>query len=184
MFSGGSKGNIGKKRIKIAKGLLKINQDIVSDQDIIDDGVLAVSDEDKKIAWRSYHKKLLNTEFAWDMNSLFQGYTVTGVSRLINKVMVRESMSKMKNGIAAGPSGILSEVVKAVEEAGVDMITDLVNQIMVEGVFPAEWELSTIVNFYKGKEDDLERGNYRGLKLTDQILKYLREVYKTTGGHC
>ena len=26
------------------------------------------------------------------------------------------------------------------------MITDLVNQIIVEGITPAEWELSTVVN--------------------------------------
>ena len=29
------------------------------------------------------------------------------------------------------------------------MTTDLVNQIIVEGVISAEWELSTIVNGYK-----------------------------------
>ena len=30
-----------------------------------DDGVLAVSDEDKKIAWKRYYEKFLNTEFAF-----------------------------------------------------------------------------------------------------------------------
>ena len=59
-------------------------------------------------------------------------------------------------------------MVKAV--GGVGMITDLINQIIV-GVNPVEWELSTIVNGYKDKGDSLERGNYRGLKLTVQILK-------------
>ena len=48
-------------------------------------------------------------------------------------------------------------MVKALEEAVVDMITDLVNQIVKEGVVPAEWELSTVVNYYKGKGDSLER---------------------------
>ena len=50
------------------------------------------------------------------------------------------------------------------------MITRPSNQI-IGGVIPAEWELNTIVNCYKEKGDSLERGNYRGLKLTDQILK-------------
>ena len=31
-----------------------------------DDGVLAVGDENKKIAWKNYLEKLLNTEFSWD----------------------------------------------------------------------------------------------------------------------
>ena len=34
-------------------------------------------------------------------------------------------------------------MVKAAEEAKIDVITDLVNQIFVEGVIPAELELST-----------------------------------------
>ena len=51
-------------------------------------------------------------------------------------------------------------------EAGVDIITYLVNQVLVE-VIPAEWELCTIVNCYNWKGNYLERANYRGLKLTD-----------------
>ena len=49
-------------------------------------------------------------------------------------------------------------------------MTDLLNQIIV-GVLGAERELSTIVNCYKEKGDSLEKENYRGLELTDQILK-------------
>ena len=43
----------------------------------------------------------------------------------------------MKNGNTAGPSGVVSEMVSTEGEAGVDVITDLVNQIIVEGVIPA-----------------------------------------------
>ena len=57
----------------------------------------------------------------------------------------------MKNRKAAGPSGIMSEMINAAGEVGVDMITKLVNQIIVQGVIPTEWVLSTIVNCYKGK---------------------------------
>ena len=62
-------------------------------------------------------------------------------------------------------------MIKSAEEARFDVITDLVNRIMVEGVIPAELELSTIVNCRKGKGDALEKGNYEILKLTYQILK-------------
>ena len=45
--------------------MVKTNQDNVSEQYISrDDGVLAVNDENKKIAWKSYHEKVLNTELA------------------------------------------------------------------------------------------------------------------------
>ena len=44
----------------------------------------------------------------------------------------------MKDGNASGLSGLAPEMVKAAGEAGVDMITDIVNQIIVEGVILAE----------------------------------------------
>ena len=46
----------------------------------------------------------------------------------------------MKNGKTAGPSSSVSEMVKAAGEARADMITELVNEIIVR-VIPAEWGL-------------------------------------------
>ena len=55
---------------KIPKGMVKINQDIIGEQYTRNDhGVLSVSEEDKKRAWKSYHEKLFNVEFAWDRGS-------------------------------------------------------------------------------------------------------------------
>lgn len=57
--------------------------------------------------------------------------------------------------------------------AGPEMITSittLANLIVREGVVPDDWNLSHIINCYKGKGDALERGNYRGLKMLDQVL--------------
>ena len=119
--------------------MVKTNQDII-DVDCFRsyDGVLAVGDEDKKIAWKSYHEKLLNTEFVLDRNSLSHTDTVGGVTSLKNKKMVRESITKAKNGKAAARSGLVSEMVKAAGEAEVHIITDLVNQIVLEGFISAE----------------------------------------------
>ena len=68
-----------------------------------------------------------------------------------------------KNGKIARPSGLVHEMVKSAGKAGVSMMKDLVNQIIV-GVISAEWKLSIIGNCYQGKGDFLQRGNYRGLK--------------------
>ena len=38
---------------------------------------------------------------------------------------------------------------------------------------PADWEGSFIINLYKGKGDALERGNNRGLKLLDHVMKVM-----------
>ena len=44
----------------------------------------------------SYRKKPLNKEIAWDKNSWPEANKGIGVHNLINKVMIRESISKMK----------------------------------------------------------------------------------------
>ena len=43
-------------------------------------------------------------------------------------------------------------------------------------LIPTDWQESFIVNPYKGKGDALNRGNYRGLKLTEQVMKVLERV--------
>lgn len=83
--------------------------------------------------------------------------------------MIRESIRKV-----AEPSGVESEMVKTAEEVGVNMITELGNQVIV-GVIPTEWKLMK-VKCYDGKRDDLETGNCRRLKSTDQTLKLLKEL--------
>ena len=44
------------------------------------------------------------------------------------------------------------------------------------GVIPSDWEDRFIINIYKGKGDALERGNYRGLKLLDHVMKGVERV--------
>ena len=60
--------------------------------------------------------------------------------------MIRGSIHKTKNGKATGPTGAVREIVKPAGKARVDIITNLVNQIIV-GVIPAKWEPSNIVNY-------------------------------------
>ena len=43
-------------------------------------------------------------------------------------------------------------------------------------MFPTDWQDSSIVNLYKGKEGSLNRGNYRGLKLIEQVMKVLERA--------
>ena len=79
--------------------------------------------------------------------------------------MVKKTISKMKAGKVAGPSGIV-----------VEMIRDLAAAIIRGGKVPSDREQSFIIRLYKGKGDALERGNYRGLKLTEQVMKVLERI--------
>ena len=65
---------------------------------------------------------------------------------------------------------------KPLGKAGVDLIRDLVDAIIHQGQIPSDWEDSYIVSLYKGKGDALSRGNYRGLKLIDQVMKVMERV--------
>ena len=82
----------------------------------------------------------------------------------------------MASGKAAGPSDIVAEMLKPVGEAGAVEVPDLIEDIISEGCIPTDWQESFIVNLYKGKGDALNRGNYRGLKLIEQVMKVLEPV--------
>ena len=82
----------------------------------------------------------------------------------------------MKNGKAAGPSRIAAEMLKASTDTGVQLVTDLANDMIRNDTIPSDWENSFFIFIYKGKGDALIRGNYRGLKLLDHVMKGIERV--------
>lgn len=56
----------------------------------------------------------------------------------------------------AGPFRLVSEIVKSVGEAGISTEPNLINQILVEGVIQADWELITTTICYKDNRDTVE----------------------------
>ena len=90
--------------------------------------------------------------------------------------MVKTAISQMKGGKAPDPSGIMVEMIQAAGDMGTSMIRDLAAAIIRDGKEPSDWEQSFIVCLYKGKGDALERGNYCGLKLTEQVMKVLERI--------
>ena len=119
---------------------------------------------------------LLNVEFPWNPGGLSEVYPVEGPSEPITTAMVRKAINKMSLGKAAGPSGIVAEVLKIAGSSVASMIRDLIEDIIFENRIPSEWQESHIVSVYKGKGDALNRSNYRGLKLIDQVMKVLERV--------
>ena len=90
--------------------------------------------------------------------------------------MVKKAISTMKSGKAAGPSGIVVEMIKSAGDTGATMICDLATAIIRDDKVPTDWEQSFVVCVYMGKGDALVRGNYRGLKLTEQAMKTLERI--------
>ena len=77
---------------------------------------------------------------------------------------------------APGPSGIVSEMLKASLETSGEVITSLANAIIREERIPSEWNDSYILSLFKGKGSASALVNYRGLKLTDHVLKVLERT--------
>lgn len=85
-------------------------------------------------------------------------------------------MGKMKLEKAAGPSGLVAEMLIAAGEPVIEWMTDLINAVVREGQMPADWSKSWMINIYKGKGDAMECGSYRGIKLLEHAMKVFERV--------
>ena len=154
------------------------NQDVMGEKPVKNDAdQLSLDEESKKEAWKEHYERLLNVEFPWNPEDLSEESPVEGPSEPITMEMTTKAITKMSSGKAAGPSGIVSEMLKRIGEAGAEEVCDLVENIISEGCIPTDWQESFIFNLYSGKEEDaLNRRNYRGLKLIEQEMKVLEPV--------
>ena len=161
---------------RLANLMRKENVDVVGDKPVKNDaGEMSMSEEAKQNAWAEHYTRLLNVEFDWDPDHLSNEPPLEGPPIPITIDMVK-AISKMKSGKAAGLSGIVVEMIKEAGDTGANMIRDLATVIIRDGKVPTDWEQSFIVCLYKGKGDALDRGNYRGLKLTEQAMKILERI--------
>ena len=157
---------------RVARQILRANRDIVGEQCIRDDqGSVLVDSSEIRDAWREHHARISNVEFDWDRDSLEDVQPVLGPFPKIDEIMVKKAINRMKNGKAAGGSGIVAEMLKAAGDAGVRMMNSLTNSFVKEGRVPDDWLRSVLINIFKGKGDALVRGNYRGIKLQEQVMK-------------
>ena len=161
---------------RLANQMRKENVDLVGDKPVKNDaGEMSMSEEAKQNAWAEHYERLLNVKFDWDLDHLSNEPPLEGPPILITIDMVKKAISKMKSGKAAGPSGIVVEMIKA-DDTGATMIRDLATAIISDGKVPTDWEQSFIVCLYKGNGDALDRGSYRGIKLTEQAMKILERI--------
>ena len=132
-----------------------------------DEGLLPLDEDAKKEAWKEHYERLLNVEFPWNPEDLSVESPVEGPSEPITLEMITKAINKMASGKAAGPSGIVAEMLKPLGEVGVAEVRDRIEDIISEGCIPIDWQESYIVHLYKGN-GALNRGNYRhpGLPVT------------------
>ena len=162
---------------RLAKQMRRDNQDVMGEKPVKnDEGLLSLDEDAKKEAWKKHYERLLNVEFPWNPEGLSVESPVEGPREPITLEMITKAINKMASGKAAGPSGIVAEMLKPLGEAGVAEVRDLIEDIISEGCIPIDWQERYIFNLYKGKGNALNRGNYRGLKLIEQTMKVLERV--------
>ena len=107
-----------------------------------------------------------------------------GPAPFITADMVLSSLQKMKLGKSPGGSNIIAEISKASPDQCNQLIPVLINAIVKEGKVPEEFNNRYMVSLFKGKGSTLQRGNCRGLKLTDHMLKLVERVTEKITREC
>ena len=92
-------------------------------------------------AWVEHYSRLLNVEFKWPSDLLREGPPL-----LVTVTHIRKVPGKMKQGKAAGPSGVILEMLKAAGEEGLEKLRLLAEMVFSSGDIPKDWEESRIPN--------------------------------------
>ena len=125
---------------------------------------------DKLNTWRTY----IETLFADDRTTGEQTYTYnTGPE--IMKEEVRHSIKLAKNGKAAGPDEVYADLLKLLNDEGVDMITKLFNAIYRTGFIPPDWLKSTFIAIPK-KTNARRCEDYRTISLMSHACKIFLKI--------
>ena len=140
-----------KEIIKVAKQMMKTNQDVGEKCGRDDSRSLAFTDDAKKKAWKSHYQRLLNEEFDCNKTSFPEDNPMQVPAIRIEKEMLTEAVNRMKNDKTPGPTGMFIEMLKADGDASIDIVTDPVRAIIHGGKVPLDWQVCFIGNSFKGK---------------------------------
>ena len=80
--------------------------------------------------WRAHYDKISNDEFAWDRTGLTNASPVCGPSERISALEVGAAIEKMKQDKAAGPTGVVAEMLKSAGGTGTLLVTDVCNDVL------------------------------------------------------
>jgi hypothetical protein len=91
-------------------------------------------DEDELMdVWRTHYDKISNEEFAWNISGLTHVSPVWGPSERISALEVGAAIGKMEQSKSAGPTGVVAEMFKAAGETGTLLMTDVFDDVLIDG---------------------------------------------------
>ena len=157
---------------RIARQMAREGRDVISVCSMKNDAGNVVSDADgMKNIWRKYMETFLNVENDWDGE--VDCPEVMRPHCLILEEEVAAAIKGLKIGKAAGPTGVVSEMMKAAGGFGSMWMTDMINNIVNEGCIPDDRRKSILVPVYREKGDPLVGVSYRAIKLLEKPMKVL-----------
>uniref|UniRef100_A0A8D8V3E1 Craniofacial development protein 2 n=1 Tax=Cacopsylla melanoneura TaxID=428564 RepID=A0A8D8V3E1_9HEMI len=101
--------------------------------------------------------------------------TILGEEYKIMKEEVFDILKKAKLRKAAGPDEVPSELIKLLDDDGIDVLVDLLNAIYTSGEIPKSWLTSTFITLPK-KNNPKECSDYRTIALMSHTLKLLLKI--------
>ena len=96
----------------------------------------------------------------------------------ILKDEIKSAIKQMKTGKALGPDGIATEMIEALEEFGVDILYDLLNEIYNTGIIQEDMSQSIFIALLK-KPGATECEPHRTISLTSHATKILLRIIMT-----
>ena len=145
-----------------------------------EDGVPCVTTDTQHQRWRRHFNSVLNIRtslVAEEMESVHQREVKADLANIPSQLKVTKALGNLKNGKAAGTSGILPEMLKAGRENRdfVGMITELARTAWEEKHVPQEWVDAILVPI--PKKGNLHRcDNWRGIALLEVVGKVMARV--------
>jgi len=81
------------------------------------------------------------------------------------------SAERKEEMIAAGPTGVTSDLLQTPGMVGLRELTNIMNDNIYGEKVPEDCKSSTTIPIYKGKGDAMECGKYRGVRLLGHGMK-------------
>ena len=162
------------KMFRIAKQMKIGKKEVQGSRFIKDDnGTVLTKDSEITHRWRNFFQEITTKENPYKIG---EEDITQGPLDDINELEIKDIIKGIKNGKAAGPSGLAGELIKASEEIGVNVMTNICRELFKGEIIPYDWKNSFTIPIYKGKGENLVCQNYRGIRLLEHGLKIYEKI--------
>ena len=121
------------------------------------------------------HSNIMAVSSSADDGFDFEQNSEDWLDQPISKQEVLTALSKIKNSKAAGPDGIVGELLKFSGSSVVDFLVKFYNALFDQGIYPEQWTESIIFPLFK-KGNANDPNNYRGISLCDISSKIYSSI--------